>query len=397
MSTFDGRGRAPHTVVVGLQYGDEGKGQVVDWLADDYDVVVRFNGGANAGHSVEVAGERFALHLVPSGIVRPGILNLITGGTALDPFLLANEIDQLRARGVEVDGNLRIAATAHLVLPWHREQERRLEALAGGAAIGTTGRGIGPCYADKALRVTAVRAEVLLDEGTLRRRIAEVAPIKEAMLSGLDVAPNRLSDELAAVAERLRPFIGDVTPLLRDALASRRVLFEGAHSSLLDVDHGTYPFVTSSHCTALGVHSGAGVPARAIGRVIGVVKAYTSRVGAGPFPTEITGAPAERLREHGGEYGTSTGRPRRVGWLDVPAVREAVELNGVDGIVLTGLGVLAGLDDAPDPLPAGIDRCRRYADLPAEARALVERLSRDIAPVIAVCVGRGREAVMPIE
>ncbi len=288
-------GSSANTAVIGLQFGDEGKGQVVDRLTDAHDVVVRFNGGANAGHSIWISQERFALHQVPSGILSPGKHCHIAYGCVVEPDGLLAEIDGLRSRGVEVGANLTISARAHVVLPRHIDEDRQR-----GEALGTTGRGIGPCYADKAHRDRAVRAGDLFEPG--------------------------LGEHFGTWAEALEPFVTE-----EEWPEDRRVLFEGAHAVLLDVDHGTYPFVTSSSCTGLGLPAG---------RRTGVAKAYMSRVGEGPFPTEIAGAAAERLRALGEEYGTTTRRPRRVGWLDLVALRHAVRAAAVTEIALTGLSVL---------------------------------------------------------
>lgn len=419
------------TIVVGLQFGDEGKGQIVDLLAAEHEVIVRYNGGANAGHTVRVGGERFALHLLPSGVVTPGTINVIAHGVALDPFVLLDEMDGLAGRGIGLAGRLWISDRAHLVLPWHRAEEALLERAL--PALGTTGRGIGPCYADKARRATALRAVDLLDPA-LPAKVAAIARVKQLQLAGLAAAMGQeppavdaasLAESLRAAGERLRPYLTDTVAALHEALATRRVLFEGAHATMLDLDLGTFPYVTSSSATALGVHAGAGVPARAIGRVVGVLKAYTSRVGAGPFPTELHGPAADRLRERGDEYGTTTRRPRRVGWLDLPMVRFAAQVNGVTELAVTGLGVLAGLDELAvgisyrlggeslvrlpasaeqaamvqavtepvKPWPS-LDGGTTWADLPGAARSFVERIERDVAPVRWLCLGPGREEVV---
>ncbi len=429
------------TAVCGLQFGDEGKGQIVDLLAAEHQLVARYNGGANAGHTVRVGEDRVALHLVPSGILLPGVTNVVGNGVALDPESFLKEIDGLREHGVAVGDNLKLSDRAHLVMPYHKTEEALREAaarkLAGeGGAIGTTGRGIGPTYADKAHRVAALRVGDLADLDRVRVRLADITAVKNAMLKGLaelaevpyepiEAAP--LVERLAASAERLQSFVCDTGELLRSSLAAgRRVLFEGAHSALLDIDHGTYPFVTSSPCTALGIGQGAGVPPACIGQVWGVAKAYTSRVGGGPFPTELFGAVADDLRERGNEYGTSTGRPRRIGWIDLVALRYAASLAGVTHLALTGLSVLSGLSEIRacvgytlgggelqgvpptadqwaevepvyETLP-GFDEVLAdygcYADLPANARALVDRIEAAVAPVAMVCVGPRREQVL---
>jgi adenylosuccinate synthase len=353
-----------NTAVIGLQFGDEGKGQVVDRLTEAHDIVVRFNGGANAGHSVWVGAERFALHQLPSGILSPGKRCHIAYGCVVEPDGLLAEIDGLRSRGVEVGANLTISARAHIVLPRHLDEDRRR-----GRALGTTGRGIGPCYADKAYRDHAVRVGDLFEAG--------------------------IGQSFGNWAEALAPFVTE-----EEWPEDRRVLFEGAHAVLLDVDHGTYPFVTSSSCTGLGL------PAD---RRIGVAKAYMSRVGEGPFPTEIKGEPAKRLRALGEEYGTTTGRPRRVGWLDLVALRHAVRAAAVTEIALTGLGVLQRLaafkvtrayrlDGAlTTRFPAQAAALGRVEpvveDLPG-AEALIHQIEAEVAPVRFVAAGRSREELL---
>ncbi|MEY2419982.1 MAG: adenylosuccinate synthase [Acidimicrobiaceae bacterium] len=379
------RTRSPHhpiTVVAGLQFGDEGKGQVVDALAAEHDVIVRVNGGANAGHSVRVAGERFALHLVPSGILRPTTLNVLANGVAIDPDVLLEEVDGLRQRGIEMDGRLVLSHAAHVVMPWHTVEDRLRDRASG---LGTTGRGIGPAYADKALRDCAIRVCDLLDPGTLSRRVPEIVAVKNATLGALaghvgeafePFGAAAIGDRCAAWGEVLRPFVVDTSELLFDALDDgRRVLVEGAHAAGLDVEQGTYPYVTSSVCLPNGVAAGAGLPDGCLGRVVGVVKAYTSRVGAGPFPTESHGTDADWLRERGREYGTTTGRPRRVGGLDVPAIARLARVGGVTEVALTGLGVLFD-----DPLREGAET--------------IQQIETCIAPVTYVAVGPARDELL---
>lgn len=349
------------TAVVGLQWGDEGKGKIVDILAADHDAVVRYNGGANAGHSVVVAGERYALRLVPSGILYAGKLAVIGNGVVVDPAGLLEELAGLARRGVDTRG-LVVSDRAHVVAPYHKaEDELREDLLRAHAApapgggesgeLGTTKRGIGPAYADKAQRSTAVRVGDLLRPETLRRKVALACEFKNRQLAGLRPGfppfdAGAVAAALESAGERLRPMIRDTTYLLHTMLAEgRRLLFEGANATLLDVDHGTYPFVTASSASVLGIAAGTGVPERRIGRVLGVMKAYTTRVGRGPLPTELTDATADRIRTRGREFGTVTGRPRRVGWLDLCAVRYAVMVNGISGIVLTMLDVLEGIDE----------------------------------------------------
>lgn len=355
------------TAVVGLQWGDEGKGKVVDLIASGYDAIVRYNGGANAGHSVVVKGERYALHLIPSGIMHAGKLAVIANGVVVDPEVILREIDGLTAKGVDCSG-LIISDRAHVVLPYHKaEDELRENVLslarskpgASGStaqAIGTTKRGIGPCYADKAHRATAVRMGDLLRPDVLRSKVELSCAIKNATIRGLSTAespisttqftPDQIMSWALPLAERLKARVQDTTYLLHDQLAAgKRLLFEGANAALLDVDHGTHPFVTSSSTTVLGIPSGTGIPGSRIGEVIGVCKAYSTRVGNGPLNTELKDDIGIRIRERGREYGTTTGRPRRVGWLDLVAVRYSAMLNGVTSLAVMLLDVLSGLDE----------------------------------------------------
>ena len=352
--------RTPHTAVVGLQWGDEGKGKIVDVLTADHDVIARYNGGANAGHTVEVAGERYALHLIPSGILYPDKTCVIGNGVVVDPEKLIEEADRLRSRGVAIGArNLLISDRAHVVMPYHTEQDAALEEFLadvaegerGSLAIGTTRRGIGPAYADKISRSTAIRVGDLLDDAYLRDRLRVICRLRSAELAALGVRtspldPDALADRYAALGEQLRPHIVDSTYALHDALQSgRRILFEGANACLLDIDHGTYPFVTSSNCSTLGIPAGTGVPGDRIGRVLGIMKAYSTRVGAGPFPTELTNPTGDRIRERGREFGTTTGRPRRCGWLDLVAVRYSAMVCGATGVACTLFDVLTGFDE----------------------------------------------------
>ncbi|MCL4219849.1 MAG: adenylosuccinate synthase [Phycisphaerales bacterium] len=337
------------TAVVGLQWGDEGKGKIVDVLAREHAAVVRYNGGANAGHSVVVNGERYALHLVPSGILFPGVKAVIGNGVVVDPEVLLAEIDNLEVRGVDTSG-LVISSRAHVVMPYHKLEDRTREAAADsdGRKIGTTGRGIGPAYADKAQRFGAVRVCDLLDRDRLRRRVSEAARLKAGFLpaGAEELNVDALVDKAAAQGERLRHRVSDTTYLLNEIIDSGgRLLFEGANATLLDVDHGTYPFVTASNATVLGIGPGAGVSPTCIGRVLGVAKAYSTRVGSGPLPTEQNNDIGNRIRERGREYGTTTGRPRRVGWIDLVALRYSVMVNRVSALCVTLLDVLSGLDE----------------------------------------------------
>ncbi|MEX0776007.1 MAG: adenylosuccinate synthase [Phycisphaeraceae bacterium] len=433
---------AGHCAVVGLQWGDEGKGQIVDMLAPLFDLITRFNGGNNAGHSVLIGDQKFALHLVPSGILYGDKINVIGNGVVVNPQGLLGEIDGLRARGVKIAQNLRISSRAHVVMPYHRTEDQLYAqvtaAVSSGAEdIGTTGRGIGPCYADKAQRTTAVRVGDLLRPDDLQPQIRRAVSIKNAILGALaqlaqqpftPFDADQVLAEALAFGQRLEPHITDTTHLLQEAIESKkRILFEGANAALLDIDHGTYPFVTSSTTSALGVYTGAGVPNGTLGNVIGVAKAYTSRVGGGPHPTELKDALGERIRTAGQEYGTTTGRPRRVGWLDLMAVRYSARLNGATGLVVTGLAVLAGIETLRvcvgyklggqmlDAYPAdglllariepvyeelpgfaqALGDCRSFGELPPAARAYIERIERFVGvPVKLVCVGRKRDQVL---
>lgn len=347
------------TAVVGLQWGDEGKGKVIDLLAGSHDAVVRYNGGANAGHSIVIDGQRFALHLIPSGVFRPDTVSVIGNGVVLDPFKLIEEIEGLRERGIEVK-NLAISSRAHLVLPYHKLEDAMLEdrLAARGLSIGTTKRGIGPAYSDKANRATSLRVGDLLDTDYLRGKVANLAEYKTDALRSIDpsaeaIEPKRLTDALLDAAETLTPFIEDTAYLLHGMLRKgQSLLFEGANATLLDVDHGTYPFVTSSNCSVLGIPAGTGVPGAEVKQVVGVLKAYSTRVGGGPFPTEQDNEVGDQIRRQGNEYGTTTGRPRRCGWLDLVAVRYAAMVNGCTSLSLMLLDVLSGIEE--------LQVCTRY-------------------------------------
>ena len=333
-------------VIVGAQWGDEGKGKIIDYLTAEADVVVRYQGGGNAGHTVEVGSERFILHLVPSGIVRPGKMCVIGHGVVVDPAALVKEIKELEARGIEVRGNLFVSEQCHLVFPYHRRLDELREARAEGRRIGTTKRGIGPAYADKMSR-TGLRIADMLDRGVFDdlfgRSVRENNRRLRAMgARGMSVGA--LLDSVRESAQFLKPFVADTVALVHESvLQRRRILFEGAQGTMLDIDYGTYPYVTSSNCTAGGACTGAGIAPNRIHSVVGVTKAYTTRVGEGPLPTELRTSTGVRLREEGQEFGATTGRPRRVGWFDAVVARYAVMLNGINSLAVTKLDVLDGL------------------------------------------------------
>jgi len=341
-----------NTSVVGLQWGDEGKGKIVDLLTEHFDVVVRSAGGANAGHTVRVGDQKFALHLIPSGILRPNVLSVIGPGVVVDLKTLIEEIRGLCERGVEVGANLRLSSRAHVVMPYHRKMDQLMEAAAAGdKKIGTTARGIGPCYADKMTRTTAFRVCDLYRPEEFRERLKGVVALRNKIFAAAygDTEPmdaKAIADEYLGYAEAIRAHVCDTTALLHDALATRmRILFEGAQGSLLDIDHGTFPFVTSSSCSAAGTAAGAGVPPSCIQSYLGVMKAYTTRVGGGPFPTELKDETGNTLREHGHEYGTTTGRPRRIGWFDAFATKYAIDLGGITHLAIMHLDTLGILPE----------------------------------------------------
>ena len=337
-----------NVTVVGAQWGDEGKGKVVDWLSNRADVVVRFQGGHNAGHTLVIAGKTFKLSLLPSGIVRPGKLSIIGNGVVVDPWALCEEIDRLTAQGVTVTPDtLMIAENVPLILPFHGAIDRAREEASGAGKIGTTGRGIGPAYEDKVAR-RAIRLCDLKDPAYLAEKLERSLTHHNALLRGLghpEVDPGPLVGQLSEVAKRVLPFAGVVWQKLEEMRhAGKRILFEGAQGAMLDIDHGTYPFVTSSNTVAAAAASGSGVGPGSAGFVLGITKAYTTRVGSGPFPTELNDAVGERLGERGREFGTVTGRRRRCGWFDAVLVRQAVKTGGIGGIALTKLDVLDGFE-----------------------------------------------------
>jgi adenylosuccinate synthase len=340
----------PAIVVVGAQWGDEGKGKATDLLGDRVDYVVRYQGGNNAGHTVVIGDESYALHLLPSGVLSPSVIPVIGNGVVIDPEVLLQEIDGLAERGVSCD-RLLISANAHLIMPHQRALDRVTERYLGKARIGTTGRGIGPAYADKVAR-TGVRVQDVFDPGILRQKLELVLREKNQVLTKLynrrGIDADAVAQEYVGYGERLRPYVADTALVLNRALdEGKTVLLEGAQATMLDVDHGTYPFVTSSSPTAGGACAGSGIGPTRISTVIGIVKAYTTRVGAGPFPTEQDNDQGEWLRESGGEYGVTTGRPRRTGWFDAVIARYAARVNGITDFFLTKLDVLTGLERVP--------------------------------------------------
>jgi adenylosuccinate synthase len=422
-----------NTCVIGLQWGDEGKGKIVDFLAERADAVVRYCGGANAGHTVRIGSEKYSTHLLPVGVLRAGKMNVIGNGVVLDPAALFREIDELAARGIAVTpANLRISYKAHLVMPYHVLEDGAREQSSEGTAIGTTRRGIGPAYADKMLRATALRVADLLDEEKLRQRIARVVTERNKVLRALyDLGPmdwKQVFEQYRDFGRRMGPFVEDTTfLLLQYAREGKRVVFEGAHAALLDVDHGTYPYVTSSNCSGLGVYTGAGVPPQMVQNFQGVVKAYSTRVGGGPFPTEQDNNTGNYIRERGNEYGTTTRRPRRCGWFDAVAARYSADLCGVSAVAVTLLDVLSGLDHVQictaykyhgshlpyfradmdilaeveliyETLPGwrgNISGCRKFGELPPEAQQYIKRIEQLIGAAInMISVGPERSAML---
>jgi len=422
-----------NTCVIGLQWGDEGKGKIVDFLAERADVVVRYCGGANAGHTVRIGGEKYSTHLLPVGVLRPGKMNIIGNGVVLDPAVLFREIDALAARGIAVTpANLRISYKTHLVMPHHMQEDASREQSSEGTAIGTTRRGIGPSYADKMHRATAFRVADLVDEQKLKHRIGQVVAEKNKVLRALyDLPPidwKQVFELYRDFGRRIAPFVDDTTfLLLQYAGEGKRIVFEGAHAVLLDVDHGTYPYVTSSNCSGLGVYTGAGVPPQMVQNFLGVIKAYNTRVGGGPFPTEQDNDIGNYIRERGNEYGTTTRRPRRCGWFDAVAARYSVDLCGVGSMAMTLLDVLSGLDRLNictsykyrgsrlpyfradmdvlaevepiyEALPGWrgtISGCRNFGELPPEAQQYVKRIEQLLgAPINMVSVGPDRSATL---
>jgi adenylosuccinate synthase len=417
-----------NVVVVGAQWGDEGKGKIVDWLSNRADVVVRFQGGHNAGHTLLVGNVEYKLSLLPSGVVRPGKLSIIGNGVVVDPWALVAEIEVMREKGLDISPqNLRLADNAALILPSHGALDRAREERRGDQKIGTTGRGIGPAYEDKVGR-RAIRVCDLADPQALEWRVDDVLLHHNALLRGLgepEVDRDELLAALTAIAPRVLPYAGPVWRLLDDARSrGQRILFEGAQGAMLDVDHGTYPFVTSSNTLAGQAAAGSGIAPGAVGYVLGITKAYTTRVGSGPFPTELNDAIGEKLGERGREFGVVTGRKRRCGWFDAVAVRQAIKTGGINGIALTKLDVLDGFDEVKfctayrrggeiyDYVPAGMTAqaalepvyetaegwrestrgARSWADLPATAIKYIRRIEELIdAPVALLSTSPERE------
>ncbi len=357
-------------VIVGAQWGDEGKGKIVDVLSDSFDLVARYAGGHNAGHTVMIRGKKFILQLVPCGVLRQGCQGVIGNGVVLDPLALLAEVESLRQAGVAVDGNLFLSSRAHVILPYHRMLELASENAPGRVKIGTTSRGIGPTYEDKMGR-RGLRVADLLDLGLLKTHIENACReknlIAHALFNSEPLDPDKMYAEYAAAAKQIAPFVCDTTVLLNRAIAEgKRVMFEGAQGTMLDIDHGTYPFVTSSSATSGGAVIGTGVAPTAIDSVLGVTKAYCTRVGGGPFPSEEHGPLGDQLRARGAEFGAVTGRPRRCGWMDLPLLRYSVLLNGISWLVITKLDVLDELAEIPVCTAYKI-KGKKTSDVPAQA------------------------------
>ena len=422
----------PAVVLVGAQWGDEGKGKATDLLGDRVDYVVRYQGGNNAGHTVVIGDESYALHMLPSGVLSPSVVPVIGNGVVIDPQVLLSEIDDLAARGVDC-GKLLVSANAHLIMPYHRALDKVTERYLGSSRIGTTGRGIGPAYADKIARV-GIRVQDLFDPGILGKKLELVLRDKNQILGKVynrrGMEPQAITEEYERYAERLRPYVADTGLVLGQALdRGEVVLLEGAQATMLDVDHGTYPFVTSSSPTAGGACSGSGIGPTRISEVLGIVKAYTTRVGEGPFPTELTGEQGEWLRKTGGEYGVTTGRARRCGWFDAVIARYSTRVNGITSYFLTKLDVLSGLEKVPvcvayevdgrrhDEIPMtqtefhhavpvyeyfdgwweDISKVQTFDELPANARKYIKAVEEMIgAPVSAVGVGPRRDQTLQL-
>jgi adenylosuccinate synthase len=333
-----------NTCVIGLQWGDEGKGKIIDILAKDYDIIVRYQGGGNAGHTLIIGDEKFVFHLIPSGILHPGKKCVIGNGIVLDPKLFLDEIEGLSKRNIDVSGNLFISDRAHVVLPYHKKLDLLIEKQKGVSMIGTTGRGIGPCYTDKIAR-TGIRIADLLNKDQFKEKLKIIVEEKNRLFVNLyndePMSWEEIYEEYSVYADKISPFVCDTVDLMASAIEdNKRILFEGAQGTLLDVDFGTYPYTTSSNAAAGGVSSGIGVSPKQIHNIIGITKAYTTRVGSGPFPTEVEGEQGEHIRKKGGEFGSTTGRPRRCGWFDAVAIQHSVRISGVDSLIVTKLDVL---------------------------------------------------------
>jgi len=419
--------------VVGLQWGDEGKGKIVDYFTEQAEVVVRYCGGANAGHTVNFGGTKYSTHLLPVGIFRPHVMNLIGNGVVLDPVALFKEIDEFTGKGFSITPkNLCVSYKTHVVMPYHMAEDGARETIAGDGSIGTTRRGIGPAYADKATRTSAIRVADLINEKKLKAKLDQIVPARSKVFEMLYQLPALDADALfetyRILGQRLAPFVGDASRVLIDSWkAGKRIVFEGAHANLLDIDHGTYPYVTSSSCSALGLFTGAGAPPQCVKSFVGIMKPYSTRVGGGPFPTEQDNDIGHYIRERGNEYGTTTRRPRRIGWFDAVATQYSAELNGITSIAVTLLDVLSGIDEIKictgytlngqllDGFRADMDTLAgvepvyesmpgwkeeisgvtRYDDLPANAKRYVERLEQLVgAPIAIVSVGPQRTATL---
>ncbi|MDR1963486.1 MAG: adenylosuccinate synthase [Planctomycetaceae bacterium] len=428
----------PGTAIIGLQWGDEAKGKIVDLLTEQNEIVVRYQGGANAGHTVVANGKKFKLSLIPSGIFRPKVQCLIAGGVVLDPASILKEIDGLVKQGIKIDRNLMISDRAHVIFPWHKIADRMFNNIGNDEPIGTTMRGIGPCYEDKVGRALAIRVGDLYKPG-FKNQIEHIAGVKNQLFLGLtnhfdhtmrisgwdiELEAESIYKEYSGYAEQLRPYVTDTTNYLLDAVdADKRILFEGAQGSLLDIDHGTFPYVTSSNSSGVGISGGSGVPPHFLKKIVGIVKAYTTRVGGGPCPTEQNNEIGQQIRDRGNEYGTVTKRPRRCGWFDAVAVRYSARLSGVDVISVMLLDVLSGIDSLKictgyeiegqqvTHFPSQIDDLRKavpiyetlpgwkeeitgitkYNDLPENAKRYIKRIAELIGkPVEIVSVGPDR-------
>ena len=422
--------------MIGLQWGDEAKGKIVDLLTEQHEIVIRYQGGNNAGHTVKFDGKTYKLSLLPTGILQDHVKSVIAPGVVIDPRAFLKELDALIAGGEDCADRMMISDRAHVICPWHLLEEAALEASRGESAIGTTMRGIGTCYREKVGRFHAIRIGDLIQKDAFVEKVRKIVPFKQKVLNALNpdgaqMDADQIIDEYSTCADRLRPMVADTTAYLLDALESgKKLLFEGAQGSLLDVDHGTFPYVTSSNSSGCGIQSGSGIPARAIGNMIGVAKAYTTRVGGGPFPTELDNEIGQTIRDAGNEYGTVTGRPRRCGWLDTVATRYSARISGVDSVVIALLDVLSGFEEmniceaydingtVTRDLPSrcedlaiakpvlrriegwseDITDVRQFEDLPTAAQEYVKTAAELIGrPVSIVSVGPDREQTIHIE